>query len=233
LLLSLAGCRHYAGWVDREVRMTPLSEETQETEGFDLALLQPPKAADGLIQVKAVRVSTSRQRVRKQLVARRTYTEYHWSTPILKPLCAVTIVIPIYLTYIEPHNHSGGTWGRGDFCRDWLSYYNFFEAFACGRQKPEKEWTVLWTDETWEPRSRAETPLPGAEIEFWFGAKRLGSAVAGADGVASFDLRPHVTAAAAELDQQFDARLVQDGARKAGLPIPVKQDVLKGLAPKP
>ena len=235
LVIAAAGCRHYAGWVDHEVRTTRLREQAplkQVSAGAALRV-RPPTASSGWIEVRAFRTYTVRQPVKRELLARRTYVPYHWSTPLVKPIVGVTVFLPFYFAYTNPHNHGGDTWGKMDYLRDVVGYFNAFEAYISGPQHVEEEWSVLWSERGHELLPDEKEPLDGAQLEIWLDDKRLGAANSDASGVARFDLRPHVTPALAKSSRQVTVAVVQGDARLAQETITLDQKVLRSLLPEP
>ena len=232
LVLTGAGCRHYAGWVDRQIRVTPLSAADPRTEAktdIRLRVTRTPTASSSVLEVGLVQPYAVRRRVNRELIAKRTYARYHWSTPLVKPLVAVTIFFPFYFSYIDPHNHRGATWDKWDYLRDVFAYWNVFEAWPGGAHRMEKEWTVLWSERRHDTVPTREDPIPGARVEIRLGDRRLGHATTDAEGVARFDLRPHLTAKMAGADREFAVLLMEKGAKRASDTAIVNKEVLRAL----
>jgi len=212
LLLTIAtaasfGCRHYAGWVERHVRVTPLnaSDAAPATGRIELTVQREPGSGSLLIET----ARTESVRVRRELVARRTYAPYDWTAPVLKPFIFISLVGPFYMAYLDPHNHSGTTWGMGDYFRDVLGYINVFEALPNRPQRIDKEWKVLWQEYDTQTRS-VPVPAPtGSRLAVLLGDQDVGAVAPNPKGATRFDLAANVTPELASADRTLTVRLLQ------------------------
>ena len=236
-LFAGAGCSHHAGWVDKETRRVALTRETRDTTvsaKAPIRVLSQPTAASGALHLRLVRIRLSQRMARRDLTGRRTYVRYHWSVPLLKPFVMISVYFPFYLPNVHPHNHSGGTWGAGDYFRDVLAWYNIFEAYPNGPQEVEETRKTISSRLSWVTVQRREIPLVGARVEVRADGKALARARSDNDGVAKLDLRPHLTPAMASTGQRFEVVLlagrIHAGAKRQ---VTVDRGVIQALLQAP
>ncbi len=209
--LLAAGCRHYTGYVQQHVETTPAQGQarTDFAPAPDpIRIIGLPNAQSGAVEFRAVQREVTRKPATRQIVARRVYVRYHWSVWLAKPLTWITLYLPFYLPYADPHNHDGGNWDQLDYWRDVLAYYNLFEANPNGSQRIEEKWTVLLSEPAWQTFTRDEAPLPGAPVRLLLGAQPLAQTLTNAEGVARFDLRRVLTPEIAGASREFTLDLV-------------------------
>jgi len=231
--LLAAGCRHYTGYVQQHVETTPdkgPSRQEFAPAPEPIRLIGLPTAQSGAIEFRAVQREIIRRPVTRQVTARRTYVRYHWSVWLAKPLAWISLYLPFYMPYADPHNHGGGNWNQLNYWRDVLAYYNLFEANPNGSQRIEDEWTVLSAEQTLETVIREEAPLPGAPVQLLLGSQPLAQALTSPEGVARFDLRRVLTPEIAATAREFTLDLIPGRAGSAKtftLPDEVLQTLLQ------
>lgn len=238
LLAALAGgCRHHAGWVDRRVRNVPLTDRTHEflvPAEEPLLIEAAPFGGDGALRARAVGERVVRRFERREIIAQRAYVPYRWYTPVWKPVVMATVVMPFYLSYVDPHDHSGRNWGLGDYLRDVFAYFNIFEAYPFGPRMVEDEWTVLASDEWLVPIAHEEAPLEGARLRLLLNGRLLAEGEADEEGRAVFDLAELATEEMAGEDRRFTLQLAPD-ARQGGATkdLTVTAETLRSLLARP
>lgn len=209
--LLAAGCRHYAGYVQKHVETMPAKGQAKTDFApapEPIRIIGLPTAQSGAVEFRAVQREVTRQPATRQVVARRVYVRYHWSVWLAKPLAWITLYLPFYLPYADPHNHDGANWDQLDYWRDVLAYYNLFEANPNGSQRIEEAWTVLLSEQAWQTSTRDEAPLPSAPVRLLLGPQALAQTLTSAEGVARFDLRRVLTPELASATREFTLDLI-------------------------
>ena len=207
LVLAATGCRHYTGYIERHAVRTPLPGEVSEDHAKSerpLRLISGPTADDGRIRLRVIRKKLYLRPERRRILARRTYDPYHWYTPLIKPFVMVTVVLPYYFSWIEPHNYSGANWGMDDYFWEVVSYNNLFTADPGGPQTAEREWTELSSQDTKAPFREDDEPYPGIQVVVSLGGKVLAATRSDDKGDATLKLADFVTPQIASSERDLE-----------------------------
>lgn len=191
LALSMAGCKHYCGYVGQHMIIQTAGDgETVESrpapDPMVIEQLFPPGSAALVVRVEGLEVATAMADC--SLYGRQSFVEFRWYSPLVKPLVAISIFGPFYASAFDPHAHSGGNWGMMDYLQDIGSWYNFFSAVPTGPREVEDEETLIRSERRMTTTRVSRAPLAGRRVTLTIGEKRVASATSDEKGRARFDL---------------------------------------------
>jgi len=212
-LVLLAGCRHPCEYVGIRSAILPEQGEgrvvrTAASETMRLAAPVTPErvSLDVLVEEQWVTFGPAR----RETYGYRSYVPYTWYAPLLKPVVAVTVVTPMYLSFHDPHRHGGGNWRLRDYGRDIIAWFNICSGVPVGPRRVETEERLVKSKRGEFPVAQRNEPAPSRTVLLELDEKEVARAVGDAQGVVRFDLAPHLRPAMAGAAQVFRLKLQRE-----------------------
>lgn len=199
LILAIAGlfsgCSHPCGYVDVHTRIEPAHRGTMPRYVGKRIVVGEFSGANGILDAKVedvIHITGLSNIIRS---GRKLDVEYQWFAPILKPLAAVTLVAPIWVSARQPQDHRQNGWSAADYFHDLASWFNPFSAVPVGNQR------VAMTAEDISLRQatvvqRVEYVRPvrhGYQVALYVGEELRGTVTVDAVGIARFDVAKILT----------------------------------------
>lgn len=227
-VLLLAGCRHPCGYVGirAEVVAEPGDGRTEVTAGSETMRLTRALTAENMVLELAVESQeTTMGPGRRNMYGHRSYVSYEWYAPILKPVAAVTVIGPLYMSFHDPHSHGGRSWRMWDYCRDVVAWFNIFSGVPTGPRKIETEERMFRSKRGEFPVAERSMPAPGRAVVLTLDNRELDRRVGGDDGRVRFDLpgliRPEMSGA----DQSFRLKLQRENGTEEEFTFTLRKEI--------
>jgi len=235
-LLLIAGCVHPCGYVDVHTRLIPLGDEWKVERlpaAQPLRLVRGVDAGSSVLEVEVEECEVETGAATLQTFGRRTYAPFRGYAPIVKPLAAVTMVLPLYLSALDPHRHDGGNWTFFDYTRDVISWFNPFSAIPTGKRRVETEPTLMRVRTVTAPLAERRVPIAGRTVALYLDDNMVAEQVSDTKGIVRFDLAEHLTRESAGTVQRLRLVTQRADGEEAILDLPLPEHVLKGLVGEP
>ena len=236
LILFLAsGCAHPCGYVDVHTRLTPIGNEREVKQlpaDQPLRIVRDITPTNSVIELLVEQREVSTGLAGQETYGRRTYVPFRWHAPIVKPLAAVTVVLPLYFSASDPHCHGGGNWGLLDYLRDVCSWFNPFSGIPTGHRKVDNETRRMRYCDVLAPLAERRVPVSGSTVELYLDDVKVAEGVSDAEGRVRFDLAEQITPEFAQAGHRLRVvSRIADG-RAANLDWNVSAGELGGLPGK-
>jgi hypothetical protein len=185
------GCAHPCGYADVRVTWTlRASGQMRQADRQQLLIvLRHPSVEDPRLVVSLSKALVVEREVLRQFSGIEVVVPYHWSALVVKPILPFTLVLAVWMPFDRPHSHDAGIWGMGDYLRDFVAWFNLFEAFPNGKQEASGNRVVFRTEKGWQPTQRLASPMSGARIQVLAAGQPVASLTTDAEGNATVDLR--------------------------------------------
>ena len=213
----LAGCAHPCGYVDvrthlqlrdgAATRLAPVSNP--------MRLAAEPSSGRPVLSLRVERKEVKTGPADAARYGRRVVAPYQWYAPIVQPLGAVTLFVPLYYSAAHPHDHGANGWSRWDYLRDVVAWFNIFSAMPTGRRRAAADETVIERRVMEAACIERRIGLPGARVSLSIGGRQRAEAVSNADGLVEFDLSKVLTAEETRTDQQLVFGTIDPAGSKA------------------
>ncbi|GEM_PF-2085793 len=212
-ILLLAGCRHPCGYVGVRSAIIPeqgegRSQRTAGTETMRLAAPVTPEALRLAVLVEEQWVTFGP--ARRETYGYRSYVPCTWYSPLVKPIIAITVIPPLYLSFHDPHSHGGGSWRLRDYGRDVIAWFNICSGMPIGPRQIETEERLIRTKRGEFPVAERAEPVAGRTVLLALEDQELMKAVSDDKGVVRYDLAPYFRPSMATTGQTFRLKLQRE-----------------------
>jgi hypothetical protein len=189
--------------MDLRAVMTPLNGPdwvAVKTPDSPLRVVEDVTPENAVLRVRAESIESHRTLFRREVYGKRVYATYRWYAPLLKPLTAVTVIGPLFLSFRDPHAHQGYPWRRRDYLRDVAAWFNPFSAVPTGPRQFAAEDSLIRIEVV--PWISREVPLPdpNRSVTLRLDDMDVETAVSDAEGFVAFDLTPLLARETGERD---------------------------------
>ena len=232
ILLLAAGCAHPCGYVDIHTRFVPLgdAEDTGRLSAVEsLRVVQDISPETAVIEGRFERREVKTGLAAQETYGRLTSARYAWYAPILKPVTAVTVVLPLYFSAHNKHCHGVGNWTAFDYLRDVVSWFNPFSAVPLGPRVVDGYKRLVRSrviEATLEEKLLA---VAGRTVALYLDDRKLAMGMTNADGMVEFDLARYLTADDASEDRTLVLASAGPEGEAAELTLPLPRDLMKQI----